>query len=145
AEAKLVEHIWKICTSFPDPRLWNNRVAALAGTTRSTGVLALSASTAVSEASVYGRRADIRGAEFLKTTLEKVEGGEELEGVIVDYYKRFRGVPGYGRPIVSTDERISPLLREAKKLDLDQGKHLSLVSQIEIVLKKKRYRLNANI
>ena len=35
--ARLIEAIWVICTSFPDPRIWNNRVSALAGTARSTG------------------------------------------------------------------------------------------------------------
>ena len=44
--ARLLEAMWVICTSFPDPRIWNNRVAALAGTARSTGALAAGAAVA---------------------------------------------------------------------------------------------------
>ena len=32
-----------VLTSYPDPRLWNNRVAALAGSARSTGALGVAA------------------------------------------------------------------------------------------------------
>ena len=64
-QIRLFEGIWTLCTSYPDPRIWNNRVAALAGTVRSTAALGISAATAVSEASLYGRRPDIRAVDFL--------------------------------------------------------------------------------
>ncbi len=59
--AKLIEGTWVICTSFPDPQIWNNRVAALAGTARSTGALAVAASVAVTETTLYGLK-PIKGA-----------------------------------------------------------------------------------
>ena len=73
--AKIIEGLWLLSTSFPDPRLWNNRVAALAGSARSTGVLAVSAGIAISEATVYGLK-PIKGAlDFLYRASEKKDSG----------------------------------------------------------------------
>ena len=55
-QARLLSGIWAIATSYPDPRLWNNRIATLAGVARSTGTLGVSAGIAVSEAVVYGQQ-----------------------------------------------------------------------------------------
>ncbi len=143
--SELMEHIWIICTSFPDPRLWNNRVAALAGSARTTGALALSVATAVSEASIYGRRPDIIGCDFLIHTREQVEEGADLEELIMAYLRRYRVVPGFGRPVISRDERVEPLLAKAAELGLDGGPHLALVSDIESVLQRRRMRMKANI
>lgn len=144
-ESELLEELWKISTSFPDPRLWNNRVAALAGTARSTGNLALAAGTAVSEATIYGRRPDIRVSEFLQQTLKRQLAEDELTSYILDYLKSHRTIPGFGRPIVSNDERIIPLVSQAEKLGLANGEHLALVWKIEGILKQKRLRIKANI
>jgi len=143
--SRLMEQIWIICTSFPDPRLWNNRVAALAGTARSTGALALAAATAVSEATIYGRRPDILGCEFLIETCREVAGGADLAPLVLTYLKTHRAIPGFGRPIISRDERVEPLLAVAGELGLDQGRHLALVKDIELVLERKRMRIKANI
>ncbi len=54
AQLKVLHAIW-VYTSYPDARIWNNRVAALAGSARSNGNLGMSAALAVSEAHIYGR------------------------------------------------------------------------------------------
>src|SRR3569832_585409 len=64
AQGKLVEVMWLFCTSYPDPRLWNNRIGSLAGTTHTTSNLGISAAIAVSEASIYGRSPEIRANNF---------------------------------------------------------------------------------
>ena len=58
-----------ISSSYPDPRLWNNRVAAFAGTARSTGHLAVAGAMAVTEASIYGGQPILKVADFLSRTL----------------------------------------------------------------------------
>ena len=142
--SRLVEMMWKICTSFPDPRLWNNRVGALAGSTRTTAPLALAAATAVSEASIYGRRPDLLGAEFLQA-VAALDGREERAEYAVGYLKRYRTIPGFGRPLISVDERIEPLMAGARELGLEDGRFLALVTEIEDILSERRYRLKANI
>lgn len=54
-------------------------------------------------------------------------------------------MPGFGRPVTSRDERVKPLLQAAKELGFASGCYLNLVFEIEQLLKKNRYKLNANI
>src|SRR5690554_3122452 len=144
-EARMLELIWTICASFPDPRIWNNRVGALAGSARTTAPLGVAAATAVSEASIYGRKPDIMGASFLHEALKLADDSEALEAFVIGYLKRYRSIPGFGRPLISVDERIEPLLTAADNLGLGQGECLQLVSTIEEILQRNRYRLSANI
>ena len=55
-QVALLNAIWTLVTSYPDPRLWNNRIGTLAGVSRSTAALGISAGIAVSEAVVYGQQ-----------------------------------------------------------------------------------------
>ena len=143
--ARFVEGVWALTTSYPDPRIWNNRVAALAGTVRSTGVLALAAGVAVSEASVYGLR-PIKGAlDFLYRADRKVSEGAALEDVVWEELRTYRNVFGYGRPITSADERIGPLVKFARSLGMGKGKFIRLAFDIEEILKQSRLKYQMNI
>ncbi|MDQ7015469.1 MAG: citrate/2-methylcitrate synthase [Gammaproteobacteria bacterium] len=139
-QVALLDAAWVICTSYPDPRLWNNRVAALAGTARSTASLAISASTAVSEATVYGHRAALLSMDFLQRTMQKKKIGINLEKIVEHELKSHKIISGYGRPIPIEDERIQPLLKKAKKLGLDKGVYLRLALDVENLLLKKHPR-----
>jgi len=143
AELTLVESIWTY-TSYPDARIWNNRVAALAGSARSTGNLALAAALAVSEASVYGRGVDLRAIAFLETTLRAISNGERLSDCVRTELDTHRSIAGYGRPIVSQDERIGPILERAHALGLDKGPHLKLAFEVDKYLDEARWRLRIN-
>ena len=55
-QVQLFDGIWRISTSFPDPSLWNNRIATLAVSARSISKLGVSAVLAVSEATIHGHR-----------------------------------------------------------------------------------------
>lgn len=142
-ELKLINAMW-VMTSFPDPRLWNNRVAALAGTARSTGSLGVAAAIAVSEARVYGRGPDIRAIDFLQRTLRAVSEGRELTDIVIPELKQYRSIGGFGRPIVREDERINHLRQVADSLGLGSGPHTSLAFEVESFLETKRYRMNLN-
>ena len=144
-QIRLFEGIWTLSTSYPDPRIWNNRVTALAGTARSTSALAIGAATAVSEASIYGRRPDIRAIDFLLRTQQQLNEGEELSDLITTELKQHRGIAGFGRPIIRADERIGPLLGMAQQLDLNNGRYFRLVYEIQEELDKGRWRLQMNV
>jgi hypothetical protein len=143
AQTKLLHAIW-VYTSYPDPRIWNNRVAALAGTTRSTGNLAMSAGMAVSEASIYGRGIDVRAADFLIRTRKELDQGQALSACVRQELDRYRGIAGYGRPISAADERIAPMMELAQSLGLAQGAHLQLAFEIERYLLQGRWRWRMN-
>lgn len=139
-----VLHAMCIFTSYPDPRLWNNRVAALAGTARSTETLGIAAALAVSEAQLYGRGVDLRSSEFLYRTKIKVDAGVDLKTLVLSELKEKRGIAGYGRPIVSADERIAPMMLLVREQGLDSGPHLKLAFEVEKILLEGRWRLHIN-
>ncbi len=144
-QIRLFEGIWVLCTSYPDPRLWNNRVAALAGTARSTAVLALGAANSVSEASIYGHRPIIRAIDFLFRTHERLESGADLRQLVEKEIRSYRGIAGYGRPLVRCDERIDPLMTLAKELGFADGPFVKLAFAVEQILIEGRWRWRMNI
>lgn len=131
-QLRLLHAIW-VYTSYPDARIWNNRVAALAGSSRSTPTLALSASLAVSEATIYGGYPSISAFDFFMRTRRKIEQGGQLDKII-HVERQTRRIYGYGRPITSADERLPWLLDRARELCLDQGHYLQLAFDVEQVL-----------
>ncbi len=142
-QLEMLHTLW-VFTSYPDPRLWNNRVAALAGTARSTGTLGLSAALAISEATIYGRRPDIRTIDFLLHTKSRIDNGQNLASVVTKELKSRRMIPGYGRPIIGTDERIPHIMKRAKHLGFDGGTFVKLAFDIEQILLKGRWRMRMN-
>ena len=144
-QARMLEVVWIICASFPDPRIWNNRIAALAGTARSTSPLAIGAATAASEATIYGRKPDLLGSSFLHEAHGLKDDETALRTFVLSYMKKYRGIPGFGRPLISEDERIIPLMKEVRKLLGNDLEFIDLIKSVENIIQKSRYRLKANI
>jgi hypothetical protein len=142
-QMKVLHALWTY-TSYPDARLWNNRVAALAGTARSTGTLGISAALGVSEAQIYGWGAALRASEFLTRAKIQVDAGADLTELVQSEIKQQRGIAGYGRPIISADERIAPMMTLVRKQGLDNGPHLKLAFEVEKILLAGRWRLHMN-
>jgi len=142
-QLRLMHSMWTY-TSYPDVRLWNNRVAALAGSSRSTGTLGMAAALAVSEASIYGGGILARAIDFFIRTQQQLENGGDLTDCIQAELASHRSIGGYGRPLVNMDERIQPLMTLARNLGLDQGRHLRLAFAVEEKLLAGRWRMKMN-
>jgi hypothetical protein len=142
-QLRLMHSIWTY-TSYPDVRLWNNRVAALAGSSRSTGNLGVAAALAVSEASIYGRGIDMRAISFLIHTRQQVDAGGDLGECIRHELDTHRSIAGYGRPLINGDERNQHMLALVQSLELDQGAYLRLAFNIEEALFAGRWRMKMN-
>lgn len=142
-QMKVLHALWTY-SSYPDARIWNNRVAALAGTTRSTGVLGIAAALAVSEAQLYGWGAVLRVSVFLTRTKIQLDAGDDLNELVRAELKRNRGIAGYGRPLISADERIAPMMALLREQGLDGGPHLKLAFEVEEILLNGRWRLRMN-
>ena len=143
AQVRLMHSIWTY-TSYPDVRLWNNRVAALAGSARSTGNMGIAAALAVSEASIYGRGIDIRAIDFLLRTRRQIDAGGVLGECIQQELESQRSIAGYGRPLINGDERNPHMLALAQSLSLDQGPYLRLALAVEEKLLTGRLRMKMN-
>lgn len=126
-------HIWAGC-SYPDPRIWNNRIAALAGSARSTAGLAFGAASAVSEATIYGNRANIKCLDTLLRAHDAVNNGTDLKDFILSEIKIGRKIFGYGRPVRNKDERIPAMMEHLKELELLDDPYIQIALQMEQIL-----------
>ena len=100
--AKMLNSYW-VGTSYPDPSIWPNHVAALAGSVRTTPSLGLMAGLSISEASIYGRRPEVRALDFFYRAGKWCDKGGKLEE-FVDHEKSLgRILYGYGRPLATSE------------------------------------------
>ncbi len=143
AQLRLLHSIWTY-TSYPDARIWNNRVAALAGASRSTGALGMAAALAVSEATIYGGGILTRAIDFFIRTHHQLAEGADLTDCIRQELDLHRSIAGYGRPLINGDERNAHMLALARELGLDQGDYLHLALEIEQTLLAGRWRMKMN-
>jgi citrate synthase len=134
-QVKLLHGIWVI-TSYPDTRLWNNRVAALAGSARSSPVLGLSAALSVSEARIYGGGPGLRAIDFFQRAKKAVDAGQPLRD-FVEQELSVRYIYGYGRPIDSYDERLPWLEKVARDQGLADGPYFKMAREVERILTKE--------
>jgi hypothetical protein len=141
AKIELLETLWTY-TSYPDARIWNNRVAALAGSSRASAGLALGAAIAVSDADIYGMGPGLASYDFLSAHAEADD--EALRVAVSICLKRDRRLGGYGRPVVADDERIAPLMARAQSLGLADGIHVRTAFRIEEALRAGRWRMRMN-
>jgi len=143
AQLKLLHALWAF-TSYPDARIWNNRVAALAGSARSTGALGLAAALAVSEAKIYGLGPCLGAYDFFSSAAKALNDGTALTDVVHLALQENRGIGGYGRPIAAQDERIGPITALATELGLANGFHITLAFETDALLRAKHRRLQMN-
>lgn len=131
-------------TSYPDSRIWNNRVAALAGSARSTGCLGVSAALSISEAKIFGGQTYFRALSFLIDARTHLEQGGDLEEFVVKYLSRHRSISGFGRPLTEKDERVAPTLEMLAREGCDQGPLLAIARRVESILHTGRWRYRMN-
>lgn len=142
-QIQMMNALWTY-TSYPDARIWNNRVAALSGSARSTGSLGVSAALAISEAHIYGRGNDIQAISFFIATIKRLAAGDNLADCLQDEMKTHRRIAGYGRPLINADERIVPIMAKAAALGFDQGPHIQLAFAVERFLLDSGRNLRMN-
>lgn len=142
-QIRVLHAIW-VYTSYPDARIWNNRVAALSGSSRSTGALGMAAAVAVSEARIYGLGPCLGAHDFFVDTQRRMASGEPLDALVGEALKTHRGIGGYGRPLTAEDERIEPLMSLVREAGLAEGRYVQLAFRVDQVLREGRWRLKIN-
>jgi hypothetical protein len=141
-EVRLLNYIW-VSTSYPEPRIWCNRIAALAGSARTTATLGLSAALNATEATLYGHRPVVACLDLLQRTCHELHQGATLASVLDAELLRHRQLFGYGRPLASVDERVPRLLAFMQSLSIAHGEHLRLAFAIEDhLIASKQIRMN---
>ncbi len=137
SQLKVLQSVW-VYTSYPDVRLWCNRVVALAGSTRGTGAQGLGAGLATSEAAIFGLQPEMGAADFLVRALARQHAGDTLEQIVRDELKTYPRIMGYGRPVAADfiDERIPVTLDMMQRQDMTVGPYLQLAFDIEAMLEQ---------
>ncbi len=126
-----------ICLSWPDPRIWCNRVGALGGTMRSSPVAATVAGILAGDSKAYGQKPLVEGLNFIQSALAEKKKGLSTRDIVAAECSRHGGKPqimGYARPIAKGDERIVAMEKVAGDLGFPVGEHLELAYEIERVL-----------
>jgi hypothetical protein len=135
AQLKVLHTLWT-CTSYPDARIWNNRVAALAGSARSTASLAMAAGLAASEATIFGNQPVMGAADFLLRVRAETGRGAGLADVVSRELVEHRQIGGFGRPEATlwVDERIPHVQALMAEQGIAPGHYLKLAFDIEDLL-----------
>ncbi|MGF2734394.1 citrate/2-methylcitrate synthase [Marinobacter sp. DUT-1] len=141
--ADLLGSYW-VSTAYPDPSIWPNHVTALAASARSTASLSLMAGLSVSEASIYGRRPEVRALDFFYRAGEYCDGGGTLEDFVEREKSSGRTLYGYGRPLAKTDERIPFMMNKAREYGFADGRYLKMSFDVYEYL-NARYGFSMNI
>lgn len=136
-QVRLLNYFW-VATSYPDPSIWPNHVASLAGSVRTTVSLSMIAGMAISEASIYGRRPERRALDFFYRAKGRVDGGEQLQDIVENELETHGVIYGYGRPLAKIDERIPHTLKRVSELGLGSGVYFKLALEIYEFLKRTR-------
>ena len=142
---KFLNGLYCMCFNYADPRIWNNRVAALAATTSSTAQLAVCSASAVSEAVIYGGPPVSQALKFLLYAKSKFDEGESVENIIELELKKYGVVFGFGRPVSGKDERIKPALSLLKDLNLHDRPYVQFALNIQKCLLDSKNNIGFNI
>lgn len=126
---ELLNFMWA-CTSYPDPRIWNNRIVSLAASSRATAPQALSAGLISSEASLFGYRVGAQAMTFLQRLGKAVQEGQKMEEFVERELEVNRVIPGFGRPMANGDERVPHIIGKIESLRLNEGLHYELCLEV---------------
>ncbi len=156
----LFESIWALSTSYPDVRLWNNRVAAIAATAGSTTNLSIAAAMATSDTCIFGGGPFAGTYDLLMEAKIHLQTGGSLSDFLQKKFEQQRqyklsssqgenrsvaAITGYGRPLVNRDERIIPLLDKAKSLGFATSEYIQIAFDIEKTLYAMNRKMSITI
>lgn len=155
--AEFLDAVLALSGSIPDPRLWNNRIAALAGIARSTPALGMSAGMAASDAMIFGFQPMMGAHNLMLEVANQLAGGADLDTIIrarlafdpvgrpgAGKHRSLAIFPGYGRPVATGDERIPAIMELVHQYGHGDGRFVTLAFQIETGLQQQGLPLRLN-
>ena len=142
---KFFNGLYCMCFSYPDSRIWNNGVAALAATARSTAQLAVCSASAVSEAEFYGGPPVMKSLDFMLRAKSLFDSGKSLDEIEKLEKEGNKFLFGYGRPVVSKDERVIPAINLLKELELFDRPYVQFALNMERHLQQQKEGVGLNI
>lgn len=124
-----------VCLSWPDARIWCNRIGALGGSANAGPIPTVSGGLMAQDSTAYGSRTLVGGLKFISKALKTINSRKiSVEEFVEEEVRKSGGKPflmGFARPIAKGDERVNALDRVASNLEFEHGSHLKLAFQIE--------------
>ncbi len=137
--ADLVEGMY-ITLSWPDARIWCNKMGVFNAMTHSSITTAIAAGGLAGDSKMYGAGTGKSiGPFFEKAYKDIVQQGVSVETFIeTNCYKNGKFIaPGFARPLAKGDERIPAMRNLAKKLGYEVGPYSQMVDDMETFLNNK--------
>lgn len=119
-----------ICVSWPDPRVWCNQMAALAGASQTATVSGLAAGLVAADSLMYGPGSILNCYSFIDQAEQSIRQGLAVAEVVEKHLERKKDVPGYARPIAKGDERVTAMQRVSLELGFSTGPYEQLAHQV---------------
>ncbi len=122
-----------ICLSWPDARIWCNQIGAFGGDARVVPSAAICAGIMASDSRMYGPGTVLETCHFIAAAARSLQQGHSA-AEFIQAHARNKGktmLPGFVRPIVTGDERVTAMQGVAKNLGFEDGPHLAAAYQVQ--------------
>lgn len=136
-QLRVLNFMW-VCTSYPEPRVWNNRIASICGSVRANGPNAIGAAISASEATVYGGRPFVKGFDFFQRGMMAIANGLTLEDFVDQELIDNRIIFCFGRAMVKTDERVPHMMALLEEVGMLEGECVQFALKAEAYLFEKK-------
>lgn len=126
-----------MCLSWPDPRIWCNRVGSLVGTVGGSVSAGTAAGILAGDSIMYGPYSMIQGSKAIKQAKIELDSGLSVEAYVNAQIKNTKGkikIMGFARPIAKGDERVPEMERVSEKYGFTIGEHLQIAYKIQSYL-----------
>ena len=137
--ADFVEGLY-ICSSWPDPRIWCNKIGVFSALTGTSSTTAIAAGGLAGNSKIYGAGSGLSIGPFIDKAYQHIViNGESVEDFVEKYayINEQLNAPGFARPLAKGDERVPAMRRLAKDLGFEDGPYIKMVNDIETYLNNK--------
>lgn len=137
--ADMVEGLF-ICSSWPDARIWCNKLGAFSAATRTSATAAIAAGGLAGDSKLYGAGAGRAIDAFINSAYQHINVEKWSVGDFIETYAYKYGklqAPGFARPLAKGDERVVAMRHHANELGYSTGPFESLANLVEDYLSAK--------
>lgn len=137
--ADLVEGLF-ITSSWPDSRIWCNKIGTFSAQTRTSITNAIAAGGLAGDGKIYGPGTGHSIGPFLDKAYQHIIINNQPVRDFIENHAYKNGklhAPGFARPLAKGDERIPAMRKLANKLEFQVGPYQKMVNEMEKYLSEK--------
>lgn len=128
-----LEKMWTYIMTYPDHKIWINRVASLAGTAGTSPQIAISSANTCGSGRIFSTNVTSKVGKFLVDVDSQLKDKSLVNVLIENGYKTKTPV-SFDRPLSALDERINSTIILLKETDNFNNKYITLLFEINHIL-----------